>query len=296
MPVNAFPSLLAISVALFVASTAAAQPEPVPSPDPTASPTPVVSPAPSPSPTPSPTPSPSPSPSPTPSPSPSPSPTPATAVTPVPAASPAPTPVDYRAGVPGSPKGPRPFRAFAAAGVHVFLGEGWNQEADVPDEDPPESGDYVGGGIRAGGIYEVDESFAAVAQLGGHQGTHALGEEGVEPEPVTVAYGVYYAAVGARWQTRPALGGLYVEAGGGFAAGRVVVTRPGGEQDDAEGKSYPTWMGYAAFGATARVSQGFEVFLEARYMTAPRGAESFTSDDELDLGGVTATAGIALRL
>lgn len=184
---------------------------------------------------------------------------------------------------------------FAAAGVHAFYGEGWNEDASIPGEDPPKTEDYVGGGLRVGASWELTPSIAAVAQAGGHQGRHSFGEDG-NPEPLSIAYGLYYLAGGARWQTRPRQLGAYAEGGGGFAIGRVIVTRPDATDDAAEDQSYPTFVGYGAVGLTGHVARGMDVFVEARFMTAPHGADSFTSDHELDLGGLTASAGISLRL
>lgn len=237
------------------------------------------------------------------SPSQSPSPTPVT--TAVPVATPEPTllraPVDpprdfYREGVSGEDSsGVHPLRVFAAAGMHAFFGEGWNEKSGVPGEDPPETNDYLGGGLRIGASYEFTPSIAAVAQAGGHQGRHAFGEES-DPEPVSVAYGLYYVAGGARYQTRPRQLGAYAEGGGGFAMGRVIVTRPDATDDAAEDESYPTFLGYGAVGLTGHVGPGMDIFVEGRFMTAPHGADSFTSDHELDLGGFTGSAGISIRL
>ena len=231
--------------------------------------------------------------------------TPVPMATPIATPSPAPTVVPkppppnpdawYRESATGKP-GTRPLRAFAAAGIHAFYGEGWDEDPAAPDEEPPKSADYVGGGLRAGAIWEWSANLAAVGQVGGHQGRHALGDEDADPEPVSIAYGLYYAAVGGRWQRRPAAMGFYLEAGAGFAMGRVIVTRPDATDDAAEHESFPTFMGYGAAGVSVNVGRGVDLFLEGRYMTAPHGADSFTSDHELDLGGVTATAGVSLRL
>lgn len=237
--------------------------------------------------------------------------TPAPAATPEATATPAATPVPaptvvpkppppnpdawYRESAAGKP-GTRPLRAFAAAGVHAFMGSGWDADPAAPGDEPPQSKDYIGGGLRAGAIREFTPTVAVVGQVGGHQGRHALGEEDTDPEPVSIAYGLYYAAAGARWQRRPAALGVYLEAGGGFAVGRVIVTRPDATDDAAEHESHPTFMGYGAAGVSMNAGRGIDVFVEGRYMTAPNGADSFTSDDELDLGGVTATAGVSLRL
>jgi len=195
----------------------------------------------------------------------------------------------------GSASGVHPLRVFAAAGVHAFVGEGWNEDRTIPGEDPPKTNDYLGGGLRAGASWEFTPSIAAIGQAGGHQGRHALGKE-ADPEPVSIAYSLYYLAGGARYQSRPRQLGAYAEAGGGFAVGRVIVTRPDATQDAAEDESYPTFLGYGALGLTGHVGPGMDVFVEARLMTAPDGAESFTSSHDLDLGGVTGAAGISLRL
>lgn len=178
----------------------------------------------------------------------------------------------------------------------MFFGAGWNEDAAVPGEDPPQSDDYVGGMLRAGVIHELAASWAVTGQLGGQQGRRTLGDETAEPEPVTVSYALYFATAGARWQTRPSRFGGYVEAGGGVALGRVDVTRPQPVQDDAEGTSDPTFLGYAAAGGTVHVTRGVDLFLEARFATAPDAVRSFTSEDDLDLGGASATAGVSLRL
>ena len=47
---------------------------------------------------------------------------------------------------------------------------------------------------------------------------------------------------------------------------------------------------------TGNIAKGVDVFFEARYMTAPDAADSFTSDADLDLGGVTGSVGVMLRL
>ena len=201
----------------------------------------------------------------------------------------------YREGVPGSAPGVHALRVFAAAGVHGFFGEGWNEDETVPGDDPPATNDYLGGGLRAGASWEFTPSIAAVGQVGGHQGRHALGKE-ADPEPVAITYSLYYAAGALRWQTRPKQLGAYVEGGGGFAMGRVIVTRPDATDDSAEDESYPTFLGYGALGLTGHVAAGMDIFVEGRFMTAPHGADSFTSNHELDLGGVTGSAGISLRL
>lgn len=281
------PFAFALALSALLASAASAQ---------TGESTPTPTPTPAPASSPEPTPTEAPAATATPEATPAASPSPAATATPVATQAPAAESGNpYREGLVGSAPGPHPLRAFAGASVHLFMGEGWNEESTVPGEAPPKSEDYLGGGIHVGALWEFTPSIAAVGRAGGHQGRHALGED-AEPEPVTISYGLYYLGGGARWQTRPSAVGAYVEAGGGFAMGRVIVTRPDATDDAAEHESFPTFMGYGALGATMYVGRGIDVFVEGRFMTAPHGADSFTSDHELDLGGVAGSAGISLRL
>ena len=207
----------------------------------------------------------------TPGPTPEPTPSPE----PVPVA----TPYDYRAGMPGVYPGPRPVRGSIQAGLHAFFGSGWNGSGEL------ETGDYLGGAGIVAAVWDWTPIVAGVGSLG-----FASGEDAPSGPVQKITISVMQATVGVRLQTPAAKQGVYVQAGAGLFRGSRQID-PGILQPVLEDTSEGFTL-HAAGGVTIHASQGVDTFVEIRGSTAPGEFD----DDALELGGITTTVGISLRL
>lgn len=202
---------------------------------------------------------------------------------------PAPTPYDYTGGMPGSTPGPRRLRIAIQAGLHGYVGEGWNEEETTgPGSplNPPQSEDYPATAVIGSMLYDVKPIFVLVGAMGGHTGSHTL-----DDDTTTITYSAWHGDAAVRLQTPANKLGLYLQTGAGLYLGLKQVDAENDDLDDEKARGGVIF--HVAGGGVVHVARGLDFFMEVRGSRAPG---EFKDEDPLDLGGLTATAGLTLRL